>query len=769
MKLNKLLLVSIILLAILTFGAVNAEDTASDDLTAVDGGDIEIDSSLADEIDVGGDIATDASSSDVADVSDSASDNYVNNDSNTKSKLGSSDEDVLGDYDYIVTPESYYELDLDSTFTAGNYKFEGEFEDFPSYFEFEDGCVVDADSATFINTGISLQGNVQINGLTIIATETIPNTENALVYVTGDDNTLDGLTVEYTPGDDDDAYAIYIKEAENFKLLNSDVTFTGSSLAENYEYAMKIINSNQGLVQGNVIRANLPILDVDYNKGNPGLDTDLVLNTGIKNSQEIDIINNTFIANVIDRQGSYPTLDCVMIEGCDGVNIIGNTFNETDFITNEGDPNYLNVLDMYYTNNTLVQDNKISVETNGGDENAGTSYCVQLTGPYENVVIDGNDLYSNCRGPALGVFSQNYYGGTELLVQNNDIDVTGLPTRNSWGLVSGIELQDDVARVYNNTIVTKSIVDVEDEMNIYGISYAQALNENHNYDIRDNTVETEGKYTIYLLKAQDTVVAGNSLVSSSFEGDDSVYIRNADGNTVIENNTGASETTNIVTPENFFEFFNDEGILDESIPFDELIFKGDFENIGVDKIIIESPITITGDDAVLINIPVEITSDDVELNNLTFIGEGSLGVLIGVYEAINVNLVNLDVSYTTEDEMGVAIDIANGNANILNSTIFFESHVTSDAVVSVAIQVVDSDDTLIDNNNITTKLPCVYVYSYDEDYYLMGSNNVNPVRLKDCNNLVLTNNNINSTTNNYSADFPTIQSIYIIGCSDEYS
>ena len=41
-------------------------------------------------------------------------------------------------------------------------------------------------------------------------------------------------------------------------------------------------------------------------------------------------------------------------------------------------------------------------------------------------------------------------------------------------------------------------------MNIYGISYSQPLNEDHSYDIRGNTIETEGKYTIYLLKAQDT-------------------------------------------------------------------------------------------------------------------------------------------------------------------------------------------------------------------------------------------------------------------------
>ena len=40
----------------------------------------------------------------------------------------------------------------------------------------------------------------------------------------------------------------------------------------------------------------------------------------------------------------------------------------------------------------------------------------------------------------------------------------------------------------------------EDGMNIYGISYAQFLNDNHCYDIQDNTIETEGMYTIYLLK-----------------------------------------------------------------------------------------------------------------------------------------------------------------------------------------------------------------------------------------------------------------------------
>ena len=62
MKLNKFAIVSIVLLAILTFGAVSAaDDTAVDNLTVVsDSEDIDI-SSPNDEIDAGGEILANAS------------------------------------------------------------------------------------------------------------------------------------------------------------------------------------------------------------------------------------------------------------------------------------------------------------------------------------------------------------------------------------------------------------------------------------------------------------------------------------------------------------------------------------------------------------------------------------------------------------------------------------------------------------------------------------------------------------------------------------
>jgi hypothetical protein len=184
-------------------------------------------------------------------------------------------------------------------------------------------------------------------------------------------------------------------------------------------------------------------------------------------------------------------------------------------------------------------------------------------------------------------------------------------------------------------------------------------------------------------------------------------------------------------------------------------------------IIIERPLTITGDEAVLNNMAINIFSGDVVLDNMNFTADMALGSLIHA-EGDNINLTNLNINYTPEgDYDAVAINLADCvDVNILNNTIFFESHVTSDEQVSVAVQAVNTDNVVMDHNNITTKLPCVFVNEYDEDYYMMGSNNVNPVRLKDCNGLVFTNNNINSTTNDYSASFPTIQSIYIIGCSN---
>lgn len=746
MKLKGFAIVSIILLAILTFGAVNAADNATvDDLTAgSDGDDFDL-SSPYEEI---------------------MNDNEILNASCDipLDNLGASNNDVIGDNEKIITPDNISQFD--TQVKNGSYKFLGDFNRSCSYLSFESGCRIDATQARFIDMGIVLMGDVQIKGLTISTTHFNQFYEDALIYATGDDNILENLNVDYAPDAGHDVYAVLLSSANDFQLLNSTINFTGSSLSKYYEYAMKIVSCTGGLIQSNTIRANLPILDVDYDKGDPGLGTDLALNTGIKESNNIDIIGNTFIANVINRFGDFPTLDCVMLESCENINIINNRIHESDFITPFNNTNYLNVLDIYYSNHILVKGNNISVETDGGSLDAGTAYPIQICGPYEDVLIDGNDIYAHSYGPALGIYSQNYYGDTEILVQNNNIDVIGLSSLNSWGLVSGIELQDNLARVYNNTIKTKSVTGSYAEgMRIFGISYAQALNDNHNYDIKSNNIETEGKYAIYLLKAENTNITDNYLVSSTGVGNQTIYVVNASGNTVIRDNRPEEAAKNIVTASNFDDFFEDDGILKDDVEFDELIFNGQFNALR-ECIYITKALTITADNAVLNNMAINVMSDDVKLDKLTLNANICLGNLISV-EGSSVDLTNLKVSYSPGSEEAVGVYIHDcGDVGLLNSTIFFESHVIDDEHKSIAVQAVNTQNVLMDLNNITTKLPAVTVNNYDDDYYVMGLCNVNPVLLKDCSNLVFTRNNIDSTTNRLIAEFPTIQSIYIIGCSD---
>ena len=42
---------------------------------------------------------------------------------------------------------------------------------------------------------------------------------------------------------------------------------------------------------------------------------------------------------------------------------------------------------------------------------------------------------------------------------------------------------------------------------------------------------------------------------------------------------------NVVTKDNFFAYFDDEGVLRSVVPFDELIFKGKFADLGIDHIV----------------------------------------------------------------------------------------------------------------------------------------------------------------------------------------
>ena len=76
-------------------------------------------------------------------------------------------------------------------------------------------------------------------------------------------------------------------------------------------------------------------------------------------------------------------------------------------------------------------------------------------------------------------------------------------------------------------------------------------------------------------------------------------------------------TSDVVTQENFFNYFDESGSLLENVTSDELIFNGDFSNINVSYITIDKPIKFTGNDVAFTGVTFVIGADDVTVDGFT--------------------------------------------------------------------------------------------------------------------------------------------------------
>ncbi len=385
---------------------------------------------------------------------------------------------------------------------------------------------ISGDNALFKNIGFKiLSDNVTIKGIGIDFA-----CDGAAIDVQADGVTVDSVTIDIANAGEANTYAVRVAESDNFNLVNSVINFNANGTSV-IQHTVEIRDSTNSKVRKNEINANLPALDVNW--GASGIDMDLPLAIAIQNGENITISENIVTVDVTKAVGYYPTLDSLMANGPKNLVISDNSFTQTDF-SGEGKAGYSNVVDLYYFSGAQVTGNTILVNTTTGSEGAGTAYAIQATGPYTAFVVDGNQLTSEGKGPSLGVYSQNYMGGTDITITNNVIDVTGFATDNPWALVSGMELQDDKAVVCGNTITVKSINDYDDANNLYGISYAQQMSGDHTYNITNNTVYSDSLYAVYIVNAVNSTVKENTLIAHDLSGNKAISI--AGENNVVENN-----------------------------------------------------------------------------------------------------------------------------------------------------------------------------------------------------------------------------------------
>ena len=244
----------------------------------------------------------------------------------------------------------------------------------------------------------------------------------------------------------------------------------------------------------------------------------LILTLTLLQEYGFNFTNNTLEVRAVNKTGWYPTLDALIIVDSENASITKNKITEIDEISGQEETNYLYAVDVYQCYNIRIEGNEINLNREGGNltvNGTGAAYGIQLTGDHTGVVIANNNITTASNGPNLGIYSQNYEGKTQLTIYGNIIKVTGRAGNHPWALVSGMELQDTNATVYNNTIVVNNTGSYTSGDYIFGISYCQPTNGPHYYYIYENNVTVyNGRYTVYIIDANGEIIEHNTLLAN---------------------------------------------------------------------------------------------------------------------------------------------------------------------------------------------------------------------------------------------------------------
>lgn len=442
---------------------------------------------------------------------------------------------------------------------------------------------IEAANTTFkANEGVVLKNiafnvkaeNVTIENIALILTNSFDEIDGSAILVGANNATIKNVVINYTAPKNTEAYGIHVNgKSSNLikatRLINNTIYFVANNDKQKDNFGIWLYYTSNTLLDNNTLISSFPLRTVDHDSGL--MISDSVAGIAVFHAKNLNITNNYVLAEVNKATlTADPTLDAIIIKSGENILYINNTLEMYDFMTGLGMPNYLYGLDVYNINNMLIKANNFSVMTVGGTYAAGTAYPIQLTGPLNNVSITENNIYSVSNGPNLGIYSTNYGGETSLSIVNNNINVTGLAGEHEWALVAGIEVQDSNDYIVNNTISVHSTASVGENDNLFGISYRQKTDGQHSFVIKDNLVFSNSTVAVYLWDSTDSVITGNTVVSSKEGIPDESYEGYKEGNgqhsgdtyynnrvlseyqywSKLLNEVDGGENTTYVTPEN---------------------------------------------------------------------------------------------------------------------------------------------------------------------------------------------------------------------------
>ena len=462
--------------------------------------------------------------------------------------------------------DSVYYVDsdnLDSFFADGFLKddyadsilvFNGEFNDKGILDIKSSNVTIIGNNSLLKDTAFCLESNnIMLAGLNFVWNREFSDNDNAGILVLGDNCTIYNCTIDYSVPETTTGFCIYAEgsdedKIENFTLANNTINFVGNNLRGGWDYCIFVDQVENAMVYGNNINSSLPLRAVNYAFDIfGGVSMEAVGVFVAQSSPNLTFSSNKVFSSVNGGGNSYPTLDTLVIYGCNNATIENNDIHVEDFNSKDGKDNYLQGIDLYFSNNVTIVHNKIDMVTTGGRAGMGTAYPIQVNGPSRSVLIAYNNLTSSNFGPNCGIYSMNYYGQTQNYMISNFINVTGVASTHYYALVAGIEVQDSDDLIWNNTIIVNNIGEYSDSNNIYGISYSQSTDGNHKYNIQYNNVTTNGRYAVSLSGPKslvvDSIIANNVLNTNKSSGNRAVRVGAGYNNTIRNNTDGVFKNT----------------------------------------------------------------------------------------------------------------------------------------------------------------------------------------------------------------------------------
>ncbi|MEE1133218.1 MAG: right-handed parallel beta-helix repeat-containing protein [Methanobrevibacter sp.] len=291
----------------------------------------------------------------------------------------------------------------------------------------------------------------------------------------------------------------------------------------------------------------------------------------------------------------------------------------------------------------------------------------------------------------------------------------------------------------------------------------------------DGTVVNKGEVELYFgedLIATIPVVDGKAKQSILISKDIGTYDIKAKFIDTTEQ-FGASEATktltvtginNIVTPETIGNFFDENGVMKANVPFDELIFQGEFKDLGT--LTLNKAINITGDGALFNNTALYIKADNVAVKNIKFVADKEFDNNAVIYVEGKDNIIeNNTITYDAPigESYAVYVDGSDGT-KLIENDIFYEGKL-GEATRTMAIFAIDSDNMVVSDNNVKASVPSVDVgYGPAPDYAPMVLSA--GIEFENCKNLTFEDNTVIVDYNKSAGYSDTLYGLRVAGCDD---